>query len=241
MKKTYIILGSIAAVVLAVYLLLPDVLFEELVFPMDKGTTVLAYDDRADGGESTTTFKVTDSELSFECSLGADTSKFSWCGLLWNFDPDSLKEFRNWIFVDSLIFDLDVSGTREVLVKLWAYDPDVTDIRKPKTFRLLMKEMPLHDGHNRVSIPMEQLYTPEFWSEDIKTEVNLKQRHHETMARLEIAPGWNQARGTSFSLKIHSIKAVGVSNFNYGIVLAIFVVLTIIAVGWRHKVKSDEE
>ena len=134
MKKTYIILGSIAAVVLAVYLLLPDVLFEELVFPLEKGSTVLAYDDRADGGESSTTFKVTDSELSFECSLGADTAKSSWCGLLWNFDPDSLKQFRNWIFVDSLIFDLDVSGTREVLVKLWAYDPDVTDIRKPKTF-----------------------------------------------------------------------------------------------------------
>lgn len=241
MKKTYIILGSIAAVVLAVYLLLPDVLFEELVFPLEKGSTVLAYDDRADGGESSTTFKVTDSELSFECSLGADTAKSSWCGLLWNFDPDSLKQFRNWIFVDSLIFDLDVSGTREVLVKLWAYDPDVTDIRKPKTFRLLMKEMPLHEGHNRVSIPMEQLYTPEFWSEDLKSDVNLKQRHHETMARLEIAPGWNQARGTTFSLKIHSIKAVGVSNFSYGIVLAIFVVLTIVAVGWRHKVKNDEE
>ena len=234
-------MGSIAAVVLAVYLLLPDVLFEELVFPLEKGSTVLAYDDRADGGESSTTFKVTDSELSFECSLGADTAKSSWCGLLWNFDPDSLKQFRNWIFVDSLIFDLDVSGTREVLVKLWAYDPDVTDIRKPKTFRLLMKEMPLHEGHNRVSIPMEQLYTPEFWSEDLKSDVNLKQRHHETMARLEIAPGWNQARGTTFSLKIHSIKAVGVSNFSYGIVLAIFVVLTIVAVGWRHKVKNDEE
>ena len=163
------------------------------------------------------------------------------CGLLWNFDPDSAKLYRNWSLVDSLIFDMDVQGTQEVLVKLWTYDPDITDIKKAKTFRLLMKELPLQKGRNRIAIPMAQLYTPDFWYEDVKTESGNKHTHLETTARLEIAPGWNQARGKTFTLKIHSIKAFGVSNFNFGIVLFVFVVLTIIAVGRRHQLKDDAE
>ena len=46
MKKTYIILSAIAAVVLLAYLLLPKVTFEEAVFPLEKGVSLLAYDDR---------------------------------------------------------------------------------------------------------------------------------------------------------------------------------------------------
>ena len=136
---------------------------------------------------------------------------------------------------------MEVQGTQEVLVKLWTYDPDITDIKKAKTFRLLMKELPLQKGRNRVAIPIDQLYTPDFWYEDVKTESGNKHTHMETAARLEIAPGWNQARGKSFSLKIHGIKAIGMSSFSFGIVLAIFVVLTIIAVGRRHQVKDETE
>ena len=241
MKKTYIILSAIAAVVLLAYLLLPKVTFEEAVFPLEKGVSLLAYDDRGDGGMSQIDFSQGADALSFQCTLGADTTLAAWCGLLWNFDPDSAKLYRNWSLVDSLIFDMDVQGTQEVLVKLWTYDPDITDIKKAKTFRLLMKELPLQKGKNRIAIPMEQLYTPDFWYEDVKTESGNKHTHLETTARLEIAPGWNQARGKTFTLKIHSIKAFGVSNFNFGLVLFVFVVLTIIAVGRRHQLKDDAE
>ena len=241
MKKTYIILSAIAAVVLLAYLLLPKVTFEEAVFPLEKGVSLLAYDDQGDGGMSKIEFNQSGNELSFQCTLGADTTLAAWCGLLWNFDPDSAKLYRNWSLVDSLIFDMDVQGTQEVLVKLWTYDPDITDIKKAKTFRLLMKELPLQKGRNRIAIPMEQLYTPDFWYEDVKTETGNKHTHLETTARLEIAPGWNQARCKTFSLKIHSIKAFGTSNFGFGIVLFVFVVLTIIAVGRRHQLKDDAE
>ncbi len=241
MKKTYIILSAIAAAVLLAYLLLPKVTFEEAVFPLEKGVTLLAYDDQADGGMSRIEFGKEGDALSFRCTLGEDTTLAAWCGLLWNFDPDSAKLYRNWSLVDSLIFDMEVQGTQEVLVKLWTYDPDITDIKKAKTFRLLMKELPLQKGRNRVAIPIDQLYTPDFWYEDVKTESGNKHTHMETAARLEIAPGWNQARGKSFSLKIHGIKAIGMSSFSFGIVLAIFVVLTIIAVGRRHQVKDETE
>ena len=197
MKKTYIILSAIAAVVLLAYLLLPKVTFEEAVFPLEKGVTLLAYDDQADGGMSRIEFGKEGDALSFRCTLGEDTTLAAWCGLLWNFDPDSAKLYRNWSLVDSLIFDMEAQGTQEVLVKLWTYDPDITDIKKAKTFRLLMKELPLQKGRNRVAIPID--------------------------------------------LKIHGIKAIGMSSFSFGIVLAIFVVLTIIAVGRRHQVMDETE
>ena len=241
MKKTYIILSAIAAVVLLVYAILPKITVEENVFPLEKNVSLLAYDDQADGGKSRIAFDKNNEVLSFRCTLGEDTTIAAWCGLLWNFDPDSAKLYRNWALIDSLIFEIEAEGTQEVLIKLWTYDPDITDIKKSKTFRLLMKELPLQKGHNRVAIPMDQLYTPDFWYNDVKTEPSNKHTHLETTARLEIAPGWNQARGKTFSLKIHRVKAIGISNFSFGVVLFIFVVLTIIAVGRRHQLKDDAE
>ena len=37
------------------------------------------------------------------------------------------------------------------------------------------------------------------------------------------------------------VRAIGISNFSFGIVLFIFVILTIIAVGRRHQIKDDSE
>ncbi|WP_407444252.1 hypothetical protein [Fibrobacter sp.] len=241
MKKTYTILAAIAAIVLIVYALLPDRSFEESVFPLEEGVTVLGYDDNTDGGESVVRTDILDSVLSFDCTLGEDTLKSAWCGILWNADPDSAQAYRNWTFVDSLILDVEAQGTNEILLKIWAYDPDVTDISKPKTFRLLMKEIHLLSGRRRVAIPMAHFYIPNFWYDDNKVDRNLKQRHQETIARVEIAPGWNQPRGKKFSLKIYGVKAVGVSNFYFGIVLGVFLLLTIVAVGRRHHLKNDEE
>ena len=106
MRKTYIILSAIAAVVLLAYLLLPKVSFEEMIFPLDEGVTLLAYDDQGDGGLSRIEFEKKSDAISFRCTLGEDTTLAAWCGLLWNFDPDSTKLYRNWSLVDSLIFDL---------------------------------------------------------------------------------------------------------------------------------------
>lgn len=240
MKKTYTILAAIAAIVLIVYALLPDQKFEESVFPLEEGVTVFGYDDTVDGGESVAHTDIGDSVLSFDCTLGADTTKSAWCGILWNADPDSAMAYRNWTFVDSLILDVEAEGTHEILLKVWAFDPDVTDIRKPKTFRLLMKEVHLRAGRRRVAIPMAHFYIPNFWYDDNKVDKELNRRHQENIARVEIAPGWNQPRGKKFSLKIYSVKAVGISNLYFGIVMGIFLLLTIVAVGRRHHLKNDD-
>ena len=240
MKKTYTILAPIAAIVLIVYALLPDQKFEESVFPLEEGVTVFGYDDTVDGGESVAHTDIGDSVLSFDCTLGADTTKSAWCGILWNADPDSAMAYRNWTFVDSLILDVEAEGTHEILLKVWAFDPDVTDIRKPKTFRLLMKEVHLRAGRRRVAIPMAHFYIPNFWYDDNKVDKELNRRHQENIARVEIAPGWNQPRGKKFSLKIYSVKAVGISNLYFGIVMGVFLLLTIVAVGRRHHLKNDE-
>ena len=241
MKKTYAVLAIVAAAILVAYALLPDRSFSEVVFPLSEGVTLDKYDDRLDGGTSEASLELRDSSADFSCTLGTDTAKFAWCGLLWNFDPQGEKNFRNWMFVDSLVFDVDVKGTDEILVKVWTFDPDVTDLGKAATFKLLLKEIPLKAGRQRVAIPMEQLYTPEFWYETAGVDPKYNKRHQETVARFEITPGWNQPRGKAFSVKVHSISANGVSNFYFGVVLFAVLVITIIAVGRSHKVHNDED
>jgi hypothetical protein len=241
MRKTYTILGVIAVIVLVVYSLIPDSFFVESVYPLEEGMFVTNYDDRADGGFSNASLKMGDSSMKFECTLGTDTTVAAWCGMLWNFDPDTLESYRNWIFVDSLIFDVETSGTDEILVKLWAYDPDVTDVKKPKTFRLLMKEVKVSGGRERIVVPMEQFYTPDFWYEDAHVDKELNKRHQESMARVEIAPGWNQPRGKTFSIVFHGVSAKGLSNFWFGAVLFAFLGITIVAVGFRHHKKNEDK
>lgn len=241
MKKTYAVLAIVAAAILVAYALLPDRSFSEVVFPLYEGVSLDKYDDRLDGGTSEAFMELRDSSADFSCVLGTDTSKFAWCGLLWNFDPQGDKNYRNWTFVDSLVFDIDVKGTDEILVKVWTYDPDVTDIEKVATFKLLLKEIPVKAGRQRIAIPMEQLYTPDFWYETAGVDPKYNKRHQESVARFEITPGWNQPRGKAFSVKVLSISANGVSNIYFGAVLIAFLIITIIAVGRRHKGHDEKE
>jgi len=240
MAKTYITLVAIAAAVIIAYFALPCRFFMDSVFPLHGDATVAAYDDTYDGGSSKMNFVQADSSLSFSCSLGGAEEQSAWCGFVIDLREKGEKRYRDWTFVDSVIFDLDVKGTDEVLVKIWTYDPDVTDTLKARTFRLLMKELPLSSGRQRISIPMEHFYTPDFWFKDEHVDTTLVDRHQETVARVEFAPGWNQPRGKEFSLVVHAITVKGLSNFTFGIVMFIMLGLMIVAIGRTHSFHKDK-
>lgn len=237
MQKTYAILVLLAAVVLGVYLNSPSRFFTEDVMTLVKNGVVIAYDDNVDGGNSDITFENKNGIANFNCTLDSDESKDAWCGLLFDLTQDTI--YRDWTFVDSIIVDLESAGTNEILLKIWTFDPDVTDKKINRSYRLLMKEIPLTKGNQRISIPFEQFYTPDFWYDDNKVNRELSDRHQESVARVEIAPGWNQPRGNSFTLKVKSIQAKGLSNFAFGVVLFIMVGLFIVAIGRRHAIHKD--
>lgn len=241
MAKTYIILVAIAAVVLGVYFMLPSRHFEDSVFPLLGNASVESYDDSYDGGLSKTQFAKADSSLSFSCTLGGEENQSAWCGLVFDIREQGEKRYRDWNFVDSVIFDIESKGTDEILVKIWAYDPDVTDTLKARTFRLLLKELPLVGGRQRISIPMEQFYTPDFWFDEEHVDRSLTDRHQETIARVELAPGWNHPRQKEFSLVIYGITAKGLSNFSFGVVIFIMLGLMIVAIGRSHSSGEHED
>lgn len=248
MRKTWIILATIAAVTLVAYFSLPIRFFTEDVFPLTHKARVIAYDDLVDGGSSQVSFQMVDSSvIDFACTLGGGEDSPAWCGMLIDLrirdavvDDKNVELNRDWTFVDSVIFELESSGTSEVLAKIWTLDPQVTDTNVARSYRLLMKELPLTSGRQRISIPMEQFYTPEFWFKDNHVDTTLVDRHQEAVVRLEIAPGWNQPRGQKFALKIHRITAKGLSNATFGGVLFVMLILTIVAVGRRHSVSHQE-
>lgn len=240
MKKTYALLALIAIAILVAYALLPDRSFKEDLLPVPEGVTLDGYDDRSDGGASEASLSVNGGEAEFSCMLGADSVKFAWCGLLWNLDPQGEENYRNWTFVDTVFVDVEARGISEVIVKVWTFDPDVTDIGKPATFKLLLKEVPVKEGRQRVAVPMEEFYTPDFWYETAQVSKEYNKRHQEKVARVEIVPGWNHPRGKKFTLKLYEVSFWGISNLYFGIVLVSFILLTIAAVGLRHKTGNDE-
>lgn len=241
MTKTYITIIAIAVAVIIGYFAMPSRYFIDSVFPLHGDASVVAYDDTYDGGSSQVAFTQADSSLSFSCTLGGEEGQSAWCGFVIDLRENGEERYRDWTFVDSVILDLDAEGTDEVLMKIWTYDPDVTDTLKARTFRLLMKEIPLVAGRQRISIPMEQFYTPEFWFNDEHVDPSLVDRHQETVARVEIAPGWNHPRGKKFSLKVHDIAVKGLSNFSFGVVMFIMLGLMIVAIGRTHSYNKENE
>jgi hypothetical protein len=241
MKKSYTILAIIAFIVIVVYVALPKKQFAENVFPLGEGVKALAYDDNFDGGESVVLFNLSDSLARFQCTLGTDEKKPTWCGMVFDFDANGEKKFHNWTNVDTVRLDMDISGTNEINLKIWAYDPDVTELGKANTYRLLLKEIPVKEGRNKIAIPFEQFYIPDFWYDDLGVKRYLNRPHHESIARVEISAGWKQPRGKKFVVGVREISASGVSNTAYGIFLFIFLGLMIVAIGRRHPVKENNE
>lgn len=241
MKKTYTILAIIAFVVIAIYVMLPKDRFAETVFPLGESAKVSAYDDNANGGTSVIQMNATDSLVTFQCALSADKKKPAWCGLVFDFDPNGEKKYHNWKNVDTLYLDIDVAGTNEINIKTWTFDPDVTDLQHPETFRLLLKEVPVRTGRNKIAIPFEQLYIPDFWYDDRGVKRSRNRPHHEGVARFEISAGWNQPRGANFAVAVREVSVSGVSNKTYGIFLFIILGLMIVAIGRSHPVKEYDE
>ena len=241
MKKSYTILAIIAIIVVAIYVMLPKERFAETVFPLGEGTKASAYDDNANGGTSVVRFNLSDSLVSFQCALGMDEKKSAWCGLVFDFDPNGEKKFHNWKNVDTLYLDVDIAGTDEINLKTWTFDPDVTDLKKSETFRLLLKEIPVKQGLNKIAIPFEQLYIPDFWYDERGVKRSRNRPHHESVARLEISAGWKQPRGKNFVVNVREISASGTSNRAYGIFLFMILGLMIVAIGHRHPVKEYDE
>lgn len=237
MKRLYAALSILCLISALLYWLLPYSHFSEEIYPLHPGTVLFAYDDADDqsDGISQKELSVDDSSLIFSCRLHTG-KRAAWCGLLLDFSPDSNGNYRNWMLVDSLIFDLEVSGTKEFLLKLWTYDPDVTNPKNKHSFRLLIKELDaLSEGRQRVALALEDFYVPDYWFEFQKVDRNLTQKHLEGVARLEIAPGWNTARGKPFSFRIYSIETKGISSIPLGFLLLIFLIAITIVVGVRRR------
>lgn len=241
MTKTYTVLAIVVAIILGVYFSLPDQRFFETVFPLGEEMRVDGYDDQYDGGRSQIEFQKNKESLDFSCTLGPEDAKGGWCGVLFQLGDVEKKDFRKWNFVDTVYLDLDAHGTSEILLKIWTFDPDVTDLEKPNTFRLLLKEVSLKEGEQRVAIPMDDFYTPEFWFEEYGQESARNRRSLESAARLEITSGWKQPRGQKYSLKIRNISVTGVSNLYFGITMGLIILVVIAAIGLRHPRKCSDD
>ncbi len=221
------------------FVLIPKREFYIPVFPLRSHETLMVYDDVSDGGTSISKMEISDSTLDFKCTLGMDTSKAAWCGLIWTFSgEDTIKNrYENWSLVDSIHFKIYSEKKNEIIAKVWTYDPDVTNEDSLHTFRQMLKEIPLEAGENEITIPFEDFYVPEFWFEQTGAAKELTQRHKEHVARFEITPGWDVKRGDPLHIRISHISAKGVGILELAIFLGACLVIVVAIFGFVKKKK----
>ncbi len=237
MAKRIAILSVAVVCIFIAYVLVPKREFSISIFPLRTNENVFAYDDLADGGSSVSRMTVSDSALDFECTLGADASK-AWCGIIWTFaenTPTKKWRYENWSLVDSILLRVYSETASEIIVKVWTFDPDVTNRDSLHTFRQMLKEVPLKKGDNRISIAFDEFYVPDFWFAQTGAGKELVQRHKEHVARFEITPGWDAKRGVPMKFRIFSVSAKGTGTVELAIFLAVSVLIVVVALGFIKK------
>ncbi len=240
MAKRIAILSVAVVFIFVAYVFIPKREFLIPVFPLRTNENILAYDDLADGGSSVARMTVSDSALDFECTLGADASKSAWCGIIWPLAENSAgkkSHYENWSLVDSVLLHVYSEADNEIIVKVWTFDPDVTNRDSLHTFRQMLKEVPLKKGDNRISIAFDKFYVPDFWFAQTGADKDLVQRHKEHVARFEITPGWNAKRGVPMKFRILAISAKGTGTVELAVFLAVSVLIVIVALGFIKKKK----
>lgn len=238
MAKRIAILSVAVVCIFIAYVLVPKREFFISVFPLHTNESVFVYDDLADGGTSVSKMTVSDSALDFECTLGADVSKNAWCGIIWTFEgrsPAKNWRYENWSLVDSVLLRVYSETASEIIVKVWTFDPDVTNRDSLHTFRQMLKEVPLEKGDNRIAIAFDEFYVPDFWFAQTGADKELVQRHKEHVARFEITPGWKAKRGNPMKFRILSVSAKGTGTIELAIFLVVSVLIVVIALGFIKK------
>lgn len=212
---------------IVVYCLVPAPTTTERLLPQGTLATERPYavDDSSRGGSSRAYKSVSDSLYIFDCVLGSGKSAPAFCAFGWDLEPTG---HRNWSQMDSLILEIKTTGMNQVILKLLTKDPD-----HPKILRHLIKELDTDSGWKRIAIPMDHLYTPDYWFKDNGIASLRGTSHLEAVERIEFAPGWDAPRSQPLGIQIRHIELIGVSNFYFGLLVVWELVLIIIALGVR--------
>lgn len=217
---------------LLIYGLLPSPVQQETLFPSLAlaQQAPFAYDDSAQGGTSRAYQSFTDSVVSFDCILGADSSFAAFCAFGWDLKPSGV---RHWSTMDSLVFQVKARGTHYMIVKALTHDPN-----HPNIPRLLLKEIPVSAQWQRVSVPLDDFYTPTYWYKEHQLDSTRTTPHWESVLQLEVGPDWNAPRSQPLNIQIRSIQVQGKSNLYFGILVAWELLLIIMAMGIRTRSRS---
>lgn len=217
---------------LLIYGLVPSPIQQETLFPSPalSQQAPFAYDDSAQGGTSRAYQSYTDSLVSFDCILGADTSFSAFCAFGWDLKPSGV---RNWSTMDSLVFHIKARGTDQIIVKVLTHDPN-----HPQTPRLLLKEVPVSPQWQKISVPLIDFYTPHYWYQEHQLDSTRITPHWESVLQLEVGPDWSAPRSQPLNIQIRSIHVQGKSNFYFGILVVWELLLIIMAMGVRTRSRS---
>lgn len=230
--RRYLVLLTLAIAGIVVYRLVPFSGATQIVFPSVLSRTPVTFSDSGVTGTSQIILSVQDTLVESKILLDAPMDKDCWAGFGWN-----LKS--NWSFMDTLFLEVRAEGFSELQLYVLTFDPDHSINDSADTYRQLVKEFPVSTNWQRIAVPAEQFYIPDWWYAQQGVDRSLDNKHLESVRRISIQPSARSPRGVPLRLELRRLEAVGASNRNQAILLGYLFLLTLVALGtnpnWRRK------
>jgi len=223
--KKYLLLLLLASAGLAVFHVAPPSLKTLQLLPSQDLSAIAAFSDNTASGHSVIHLLTQDSLISTQIVLDTSSGRDVWAGFGWKLSD------ANWSFIDTVFLDIRCVGCSEVQLKLLTYDPDVSKRDDFSTYRQLVKEIPVSGNWQRIALPAEHFYVPEWWYQQHKVDKSLDSKHLESVARFDIQPSSQAPRGTSINLEVRSLTMVGSSPRNAAILLGYLFLLMLFVLG----------
>jgi len=229
--KRYFVIALLAIAAIWLYVSVPPGRKSIVIWPGLEANHIKSFAN-TDTQSSQVLYQDSAGQLQIVFQLQASDPSQAWATL--QLDLQSIDQgTMNWLFMDSLILELYNQGTPELMLKILTWDPDVSQKGDPSTYRVLTKEFALSPGLQRIAIPAEHLYVPDWWYDQKGVSKDLDSKHLESVSHLEISTTDKSPRHSDIRLSISHIRVEGPKRTHFVLLLAFLFILALAAIGFK--------
>lgn len=233
--RTYLLLLVLASIGIALFRFAPPSRNSVTLSPSTKYSAQMeSFSDSGVTGSSQIQIVKKNNPIQANMVLIAPADQPSWAGFGW------LLNDANWSFMDTLYLEVRGQGFSELELKILTFDPDHTKPENRSSYRQVIKEVAISSQMQKIAIPTEQFYIPDWWYSQEGVSKDLDSKHLEKVYRIDIQPSSKTPRNVPLLLEIQSVTITGTSSRNLAILLGYLFLLMIIALGTNpHKRKAE--
>jgi len=226
-----LLMGGIA---ILIYLLTPDSSREIRLFPESEVFPLLESFAGGPAGEISWHSSVEEKPSQLRWMYRKGSSSAGYAGIKWR--GHDVGDRSDLSFYDTILIQTEPAPeTMTLLLTIRTFDPKYSSEAEPSTWKVNTKEFTMQAGQQNAFISLQELYVPDWWFQQNNADPKDNEKFLNRSLSVEISPDYSMPAGTESSLIITSIKAIGYSNQNFGILMIAILFLIILSVGLRSK------